>query len=204
MLKYLDPLFLIQSAGLIGVLFIIFAESGLFFGFFLPGDSLLFTAGFLASQGYFNLFVLIVLTFFAAVLGDNFGYQFGKHIGPKIFTKEDSLFFRKEHVIRTKKFYERYGKKALVIARFIPIVRTFTPILAGVGQMEYKTFFTYNLIGGAAWTLLLINLGFFLGTLIKDADRFILPIVLVIIVISFLPGVWEIIKIKKESQNKKI
>ena len=193
-LHILDPSFLIQTLGLVGVFAIVFAESGLFFGFFLPGDSLLFTAGILASQGHFNVVLLWLGCMLCAILGDSVGYAFGKKVGPKIFYREDSFFFHKKHIERTRAFYEKYGKKTIVLARFVPIVRTFAPILAGVGQMEYRTFLSYNIIGGVLWSTLLIFLGYGLGSAIPSIDRYLLPMVLAIIVISFLPLLREWIK----------
>lgn len=178
---------LIQTAGYIGLFAIVFAESGLFFGFFLPGDSLLFTAGLLASSGYFNIYVLCFLLAVAAVLGDNVGYWFGKTVGPRIFTREDSLFFRKTHVLRAKEFYEKYGPKALVIGRFIPIVRTFIPIVAGVGGMHYPTFMRYNLIGGLLWAVGVTVLGYSVGTRIPHAEEYLTYIIIGIIVLSLVP-----------------
>lgn len=188
---YLDPAFLIETLGLIGVFSIVFAESGLFFGFFFPGDSLLFTAGLLASQGHFNVLLLWLGCVVAAIAGDSVGYAFGKKVGPKIFSREDSLFFHKKHIERTQAFYEKHGKKTIVLARFVPIVRTFAPILAGVGGMKYRTFFSYNIAGGLIWSTLLIGLGFVLGSAVPDIDRYLLPIVLVIITISFVPILFE-------------
>lgn len=184
---YLDPAFLVATFGMLGVFAIVFAESGLFFGFFLPGDSLLFTAGLLASQGHFNILALWLGCVLCAVVGDSIGYTFGRKFGPKIFNREDSFFFHKKHVERTKEFYEKYGRKTIVLARFVPIVRTFAPILAGVGKMEYRTFLSYNIIGGILWTTLLIGLGYGLGTVMPSPDRYLLPIVLLIIVLSFVP-----------------
>ena len=140
----IDLISLIKTAGYLGLFFIVFAESGLFIGFFLPGDSLLFTAGFLASQGYLNIWILAPLMFVAAVLGDNFGYAFGKKVGPALFNKEDSFLFHKDHLVKANDFYAKHGPKTIVMARFLPIVRTFAPILAGVGKMEYKTFNSDN------------------------------------------------------------
>lgn len=196
-MHYLDPIFIVNTLGLIGVIFIVFAESGLFFGFFLPGDSLLFTAGLLASSGYLNMYALLPLGILAAILGDSTGYWFGKKIGPKIFFKEDSFFWNKKHIERSKLFFEKHGKKALILARFMPIVRTFTPILAGVGVMEYKQFLRYNILGGILWVSGMSLGGFFLGKIIPNVDKYILPIVLVIIFVSFLPAIIEIIKNKK-------
>lgn len=187
-LHYLDPAFLVTTFGLIGVFFIIFAESGLFFGFFLPGDSLLFTAGLLASQGHFNILLLWLGCTFCAILGDAVGYAFGKKVGPKLFYREDSFFFHKRHIDRTKVFYEKHGKKTIILARFVPIVRTFAPILAGIGQMEYRMFVSYNIAGGILWTTLLLGLGYGLGSIIPGVDKYLLPIVIFIIVLSFLPA----------------
>lgn len=191
---------IIQSLGLFGIVAIIFAESGLFFGFFLPGDSLLFTAGLLASQGYLPLFTLIGLSFVAAVLGDNVGYWSGKKIGPRIFTREDSFFFNKKHIERSQLFFERHGKKSIILARFIPVIRTFTPILAGVGTMNYKDFITYNIIGGALWTAGMILLGVFFGNTIPNPDRYIWPVVIFIILTSFIPNIKDwIVALRKKS-----
>jgi membrane-associated protein len=197
-LNAIDPITIIKTLGLIGVLFIVFAESGLFFGFFLPGDSLLFTAGLFASQGFINIYILLVGAFLMAVLGDSFGYWFGKKIGPKIFTKEDSFFFQKKHVERAHNFYEKYGNKTIILARFVPIVRTFAPIVAGVGLMKYKSFITYNLIGGFLWSFGMVLLGFILGNSIPNVDKYIFPIILLIIFVSVLPIVFEFVKSKRK------
>ncbi|MFA6397596.1 MAG: DedA family protein [Candidatus Paceibacterota bacterium] len=178
---------LIETIGLIGILLFVFAESGLFFGFFLPGDSLLFTAGVLVSAGHFNILILFLGSFLMAFLGDSFGYYFGKKIGPKIFSKPNSFFWNKKNIDKTTEFFEKYGNKAVTLARFVPIVRTFTPIMAGVGKMKYKTFIFWNILGGFFWTAIMIFGGYFLGNYIKDVDKYIFPIVLVIIFVSFLP-----------------
>lgn len=190
---------LIKAVGLLGVFGIIFSETGLLIGFFLPGDSLLFTAGFLASQGIFNIIVLIVVTFIGAVVGDSVGYAFGKKIGPKIFNKKDSFIFKKENLLKAQSFYEKHGAKTIVLARFVPIVRTFVPIVAGVGEMNYSTFLTYNLIGGGLWTIGICLAGYFLGTLIPNVDKYLLPIILLIIFLSILPPVVEYIKSKRKN-----
>jgi membrane-associated protein len=194
----IDPHFLISTFGTIGVIGVIFVETGLFFGFFLPGDSLLFTAGFFASQGYISFAWLLVGTFLAAVIGDSVGYAIGKKIGPKLFTKEDSLFFNRKHIVRAQDFYEKHGKKTIVLARFIPIVRTFAPVVAGIGNMPYKTFISYNIIGGFLWTWLMLWLGYGLGSLIPNPDRYVLPAVLVIVAISSFPALREIFRKKKD------
>ena len=185
---------LIQTIGLLGVMVFIFAESGLFFGFFLPGDSLLFTAGVLSGAGYFNLAVLFLGSFFMAVLGDSFGYYFGKKIGPKIFCKEDSFFWSKKNIDKTKNFFSEHGNKAITLARFVPIVRTFTPIMAGVGCMKYKTFLVWNVLGGMLWTGALIFLGYFLGSRFPNIEKYILPVVIVIVILSLVPVLYEFLK----------
>ena len=193
-LFHIDLIELIKTFGYLGIFTIVFAESGLFFGFFFPGDSLLFTAGLIASQGFINIWILVPLIILGAILGDNVGYWFGAKVGPKIFTREDSFFFHKRHVERTHNFYLKYGAKAVVLARFIPIVRTFTPILAGVGTMPYGTFLKFNIIGGVLWGAGVTLLSYFLGAIIPGIDRYLLPIVISIIVVSFLPIAFEFFK----------
>jgi len=195
----IDLISLIEAIGYVGVFGIVFAETGLFLGFFLPGDSLLFVAGFLASQGLFSLPVLLVGLFLAGVLGNVFGYEFGRRIGPKIFSREDSLIFKKAHALKAQAFYDKHGPKTIVLARFMPIVRTFAPIVAGVANMHYRTFFIYNLIGSLLWTLGLVLMGYSLGSVI-DVDRYLLPIILLIVVLSFLPA---LIGFLREKYGKK-
>ena len=185
---------LIQTVGLIGLFFIVFAETGLFLGFFLPGDSLLFVAGLLAAQGLFVLPILIVVLLVAAITGNMVGYWFGKKVGPKPFERDDSFFFHKAHVRRAQSFYEKHGAKTIMLARFIPIVRTFGPIVAGIAGMNYRSFLTYNILGAVLWTVGLTSGGYLFGNLITDVDRYLLPVILAIIVISFLPAVWHIWK----------
>ncbi len=197
LLHFIDPVFLINTVGLIGVIAVIFIESGLFFGFFLPGDSLLFSAGLLASQGHFSFTVLAVGAMIAAIAGDSVGYWFGRKIGPKIFVREDSFFFRKSHIARAQHFYEKHGTKTIILARFVPIVRTFAPIVAGVGTMHYGTFLRYNIIGGIFWVALLTSAGYFLGQIIPNVDQYLLPIIFVIIFVSFIPVAVEYYKAKK-------
>ncbi|MFA5936796.1 MAG: VTT domain-containing protein [Candidatus Paceibacterota bacterium] len=191
-----DLSMLIKTIGYFGVFFVIFAESGLFFGFFLPGDSLLFTAGLLASQGYFSIVVLISLTILGAIGGDQVGYLFGKKVGPKIFTRDDSFYFKKKYITDAEIFYQKHGKKTIILARFVPIVRTFVPILAGVGNMHYKTFVSYNIIGGVLWGLGIPLLGYFLGESIPNIDKYLLPIIILIVFLSILPTIFSLIKNK--------
>lgn len=185
---------LIETVGYVGLFLIIFAESGLLIGFFLPGDSLLFTAGFLASQGYFDLTYLATTCFVAAILGDNVGYAFGQRVGKRLFKKEDSLLFHKDHILKAQLFYEKHGAKTIVLARFVPVVRTFAPIVAGIGDMNYKTFMIYNLFGGLIWAVGLTVLGYYAGNLIPDVDKYLLPIVGAIVILSVLPSVWHILQ----------
>lgn len=199
---WLEPLFLIKTLGLLGVWGIIFAESGLFFGFFLPGDSLLFTAGFLAGQGFLPIVPLSLGAAAAAILGDSVGYWFGRKVGPKIFTREDSFFFNRRHLERTKNFYGRYGRKTIILARFVPIVRTFAPILAGVGQMTYRVFLSYNIVGGLIWTFGFTFGGYFLGHLLPNAERYLTLIIILIILTSFIPVFSHLIKERRERYNK--
>lgn len=190
----IDLISLIKTAGYFGLFGIIFAESGLLIGFFLPGDSLLFTAGFLASQDFLNIWILTPLTFIAAVLGDNFGYAFGRRVGPAIFRKENSFFFHKEYLERARIFYEAHGGKTLVLARFLPIIRTFAPILAGAGRMHYPTFIFYNFIGAALWAIGVTLTGFYLGRAIPNVDRYLIPLILAIVAVSSLPPLIHIIR----------
>lgn len=196
----IDLVAILTSVGYVGITAVVFAESGLLIGIFLPGDSLLFTAGLLASQGVFNIWLLIFLAFVAAALGDSAGYAFGHKVGPKIFTKEDSWLWNKRHIQRTQLFYQKYGAKVLVLARFLPVVRTIAPILAGVGTMKYATFLYYNLIGAAIWAIGITLLGYYLGQIIPNIDTYLLPIILGIVAISVLPSVWELWRAQKESK----
>jgi len=191
----------IESIGLIGVYFVIFAESGLLVGFFLPGDSLLFTAGLLASPAFsfFNIWTLVLGAWVAAIVGDNVGYEFGKRVGHKLFHKEKSLFFNPENVLKAQAFYEKHGGKAISIARFMPIVRTFAPIVAGIGKMDHKRFTFFNFLGGTIWTWGMTFGGYFLGRIIPDVDKYILPIVALIILISIVPPVYHLYKEKKKA-----
>jgi membrane-associated protein len=185
----------LQSSGAIVAYFIIFvvifAESGILIGFFLPGDSLLITLGFLASQHLFNLPVLLVISSIAAITGDSVGYTFGNKVGPALFNKDDSRFFKKANLKRAHEFYERYGTRTIVLARFVPFARTFAPILAGMSDMTYKTFITYNVIGGIAWVFFITLLGYILGQRIPNIDHYILYIIGAITLLSAIPAVIE-------------
>lgn len=192
---------ILPAIGYLGIFAIIFAESGLLFGFFLPGDSLLFTAGFLASQGIFNIVILCFICFVGAVLGDSVGYAFGHKVGKKLFRKKDSFWFHPDHILKAEKFYEKYGKKTIILARFMPAIRTFAPIVAGIGSMDYKTFLTYNVIGGILWAICLPLAGFYLGKAISDVDKYLLPIIGFIVVVSILPQAITILKNKEARQH---
>lgn len=185
---------LLPVIGYAGVFGIVFAESGLLVGFFLPGDSLLFTAGLLASQGKFDIVILSIICFIAAVTGDSVGYAFGKRVGKRLFNREDSLFFHKDNLEKAKSFYEKHGKKTIILARFMPVIRTFAPIVAGIGDMHYSTFLSFNVIGGFLWGVGMTVLGYFLGKSIPNIDHYLLPIVALIIVVSVLPSAMHLLK----------
>ena len=179
----IDLATLIRALGYAGVVAIVFAESGLLIGFFLPGDSLLFTAGFLASQGFLHIGVLAALGIVAAVAGDTVGYAFGHPVGRRLY--------RREHLRRAEAFFARHGGKAIVLARFIPVVRTFTPVVAGAGAMPYRQFVGYNVLGGFLWAVGVTLAGYFLGSAIPGVDRYLLPIIVAIVVASVLPALWH-------------
>ena len=199
----LDLVTLIKAAGYIGFFFIFFFGSGLVFGFFFSGGCLLFTAGFLASQDYLRITPLVILTLSGAILGDSFGYAFGRKVGKKIFKKEDSLLFHKSYLQKAKNYYEKYGGKTIILARFIPIVRTFAPILAGVGEMKYSQFLSYNIIGGILWGLGMPLLGYFLGNTVPNIDQYLIPIILFIIIVSMIPPFWHLLKEKHHRDEVK-
>ena len=182
---------LITTFGTIGIILVVFAESGLLFGFFLPGDSLLITAGVFAAKGDLNLAVIVVGVFVAAVAGDQVGYAFGNKVGPALFRRPDSRFFKRKHLERAQRYFDEHGPRTIVLARFVPIVRTFAPIVAGMGEMRYRTFATYNVVGGLLWGVGLTTLGFVLGEAI-DIDRYLLPVIAVIVAASLVPVLVEL------------
>ena len=189
---------LIQWAGYFGLTAIIFIETGLFFGFFLPGDSLLVTAGLLASQGFsLDVYLLGALLNVAAIVGDNTNYWIGRYMGPRVFTRDESLFFRRRHVERAHDFYVRHGAKTIVLARFMPIIRTFAPLVAGVARMSYKTFVTYSVLGGTLWIWSMLFVGYFLGRLVPGIDKHIEKVIIVVIFLSILPGIIGWLKERK-------
>jgi membrane-associated protein len=189
---------LIRWGGYVVLVAIVFTETGLLVGFFLPGDSLLITAGLVAATGTLNIWWLNVLLSVAAVVGDSVGYAIGARIGPRLFTREKSLLFNPRHVERTRRFYARHGAKTIVIARFVPIIRTFAPVVAGVGEMPYRRFFFYNVAGGVGWVLSMTWTGYLLGQAIPDIDRHIHLIVVVVVVLSVIPIVVEIARERRK------
>ncbi len=193
---------LIEAFGTIGLILVVFAESGLFFGFFLPGDSLLFTAGVFAARGDLTLPVILVGVFLAAVAGDQVGYAFGRNVGPALFRRPDSRFFKKEHLDRAQRYFEEHGVKTIVLARFVPVVRTFAPIVAGAGSMPYRTFVTYNVVGGLLWGVGVTMLGFLLGEAI-DIDRYLLPVIGLIVVASFVPVLVEVRRSRRRAHQQR-
>ena len=203
---FLDPKSLIGDVGIWGLFLVVFAESGLLIGFFLPGDSLLFTAGFLASapdsvpdELHLSLPLLLVGCFVAAVVGDQVGYLMGRRVGPAIFRRPDSRFFKQDNVDKAQAFFDRYGAKTIVLARFVPVVRTFAPIVAGVSRMNYRTFVTFNVIGGALWAVGVTLLGYFLGQ-VDFVEQNLELAILTIVAISVLPIVIELLKARKEKR----
>jgi membrane-associated protein len=203
----LTAIFETAGIGYIIIFAIIFAESGLLIGIFFPGDSLLFTAGLLASRGIINIWILIAITFVAAITGDSVGYTFGYKVGPMLFRRENSRIFKKENLLRAESFYERHGAKTIVLARFIPVIRTFAPIVAGVGKMKYKTFVMYNITGGALWSLCVPLIGYYLLKILPEkyqaaVDKYLILIVLLIIVVSAIPAMMEIIKSKRKKAHE--
>ncbi len=197
----MGPKDLIETFGTIGILTIVFAESGILAGFFLPGDSLLFTAGLLASRGDLNIAVLLVGCPVAAIVGDQVGYLFGRRVGPALFRRPDSRLFKQANLERARRYFAEHGPKTIVLARFMPAVRTFTPIVAGVGRMEYRTFVTYNILGGFLWGVGLILVGFLLGETI-DIDRYLLPVIALVIVLSVVPIAVEAVRARRGSREE--
>ena len=193
-----SPEGLIETFGTIGLFAIVFAETGLLVGFFLPGDSLLFTAGLLASQGKLNFPLILVGCFVAAVAGDQFGYGLGRRVGPALFRRPDSRLFQQEYVDKAEAYFRRHGSKTIVLARFVPVVRTFAPVVAGVGRMPYRTFVTFNVLGGLLWAVGITSLGYALGEAIPDIDRYLLPVIALIVVVSVLPVALEVLKARRE------
>src|SRR5204863_348027 len=179
---------LVQWAGLFGLAAIIFSETGLLVGVFLPGDSLLVTAGLFAAKGYLNVYALAPALTLAAICGNSLGYFIGRATGPRVFKRENSLFFNKNHAMRAHEFYEKYGKKTIVLAQFMPVIRTFAPVIAGVAGMKFTAFISYNIFGAFFWICSMVGIGYFLGNYIPGIDQHIEIVVVIVVFLSILPG----------------
>jgi len=191
---------IIKWGGLAMICGIIFAETGLMIGFFLPGDSLLVTAGVFAAAGHIDLYMMLLLVSLCAVVGDQLGYYIGQKTGPALFNREDSLLFKRSHVLRAQQFYEKYGSKTIVIARFVPIVRTFAPVVAGVGQMKYRRFVTYNVAGGILWVFSMVLLGYFVASVVPNIDKHIHKVIVVVVFLSILPAIIEFVRERRRGK----
>jgi membrane-associated protein len=189
-----DVTHLVQSGGLLLIAAIIFAESGMMVGFFFPGDTLLFSAGILAAGGKLPIAATLLVIAGAAILGDNIGYQIGKSLGPRLFRKKDGLVFRHDHIMRAEKFYEKYGSKTMLIAHFVPVVRTFAPVTAGAGNMPRKQFMIYDAIGDIAWALSVTLLGYYVGSRIPGIEKLIEPLLIAIVLIFLAPTLYHVFK----------
>lgn len=211
--EYLNPKIIIETllakGGMfvyVGLVFIVFAETGLAVGFFLPGDSLLVVAGLFAANGQLNVAVLLSSLFVAAVVGDAVGYYTGATMGPKLFSRQKSLLFRPSHLQRAHDFYEKYGGKTIIIARFVPIVRTFAPIVAGAAQMPYRKFVVFNVAGGFLWVFSMVLAGYYIGTLLRDKlginlDEHIEWVILIVVFLSLTPPIYEFLKSRVEKKK---
>ena len=201
-MNFLDPHHLINTYGTLGILAIIFAESGLFFGFFLPGDSLLVTAGILASTHkhsdvHLNLAALLIGIPIAAILGDQVGYWFGRRVGPSLFRRPESRFFKPEYLNRAHEYLEHRGARMIILARFIPAVRTFTPIAAGASKMRYTLYLPFDIAGGLLWGVGVTLAGYTLGSSVKNIDRYLLPVIAVVVIVSLIPVALELRRSRK-------
>ncbi|TMA11894.1 MAG: DedA family protein [Deltaproteobacteria bacterium] len=196
-----DVEFLVRAGGLLALIAIVFVETGLLVGFFLPGDSLLVTAGIFAAKGDLNMWTLNLTLSLAAIVGDSVGYTIGAKTGPKIFTRQDSLFFHRRHLITAKEFYDKYGGFTIFIARFMPIIRTFAPVVAGVGAMQYRRFISYNVFGGIFWVLTMTSTGYFLGRIVPNIEERIHVVIAIVIFLSLLPAVAKVIREKRKASK---
>ncbi len=194
---------LIQWGGLLMVCIVVFVETGLFVGFFLPGDSLLVTAGLFAAKGDIDLVLLLVLVSLCAVIGDQTGYLIGRKAGSALFKREDSLLFKRKHLLKAHDFYEKYGNKTIVIARFVPIVRTFAPAVAGAAEMNYRRFVTYNIMGGVLWVFSMILGGYVMGKTIPNLDKYIHLVIVVVVFLSILPAIIEVYRARRKPKEAK-
>lgn len=194
---------IIRWGGTLALIAIVFAETGLLIGFFLPGDSLLVTAGLFAWKGDLNIWVLLVTLSIAAIVGDAVGYAIGRRLGPKLFKKEDSLLFKRKHLVKAHEFYERYGGKTIVIARFIPIIRTFAPTVAGAAEMTYSKFALYNVTGGLLWVFSMVLGGYALGSIVPDIDKYIHYVIVIVVFLSLLPPIIEWWRERRRNEAEK-
>ena len=192
---------LVQAGGYVGLTIIVFVETGLMIGFFLPGDSLLVTAGLFAAKGDLNIFYLNMLLMTAAILGDATGYLIGKKMGPSLYRREDSLLFKKKHLIATQEFYEKHGGKTIIFARFVPVIRTFAPVVAGIAGMPYRRFAMFNIVGGIGWVFSMTMLGYTLVKAFPATEKHIEIVILVVIFLSILPGIIEFIRAKRRGKR---
>lgn len=193
-MSILDPESLIASGGLALIAFLVFAESGLLFGFFFPGDTLLFAAGIFAASGQFSIVTVIAVIVVSAILGGNAGYYIGRRFGPGLFKKKDGILFHHEYIEKAELFYKKHGGKTIILARFIPIVRTFAPVVAGIGKMDRRKFLIFNILGSGIWGISVTLLGYYIGSKIPNIDTYLMPIVATIVILSFAPTIYHITK----------
>jgi membrane-associated protein len=192
---------LVASGGILLVSLIVFAEVGLLLGFFLPGDTLLIAAGIFAASGKISIVPLVIATCVAAILGDNTGYYIGNKLGPRLFKKKDSLIFQKEHIVRSEKFFAKYGSKTLLISHALPIIRTFVPVLAGAGSMSHKRFFIFNAIGDIAWAVIVILIGYYFGSRIPNIDHYIMLVIIGVVSISIASPLYHLASKKLKNRQ---
>lgn len=183
---------LLETGGLLALFLIIFAESGMMVGFFFPGDTLLFSAGILAASGTLSIVEVIIVVAFAAILGDNVGYRIGRHFGRKLFTKSDSFIFRREYIERAERFYAKFGSKTMLLAHFVPVVRTFVPVTAGAGNMDLGKYMIFDAIGDSAWAVAVPLAGYFIGSRIPGIENLIDPILIGIVIVSLVPTIYHL------------
>jgi len=204
MLHFFNPENIIYTFGYAGIFSIVFFESGFFFAFFFPGDTLLFSVGFLSAQGLLNFQIVLFGFMIATFLGSLFGYFFGKKVGDKIFSKKNSFLFNPKNLERTRIFYEKYGKWTMALCRFFPFIRTFAPILAGVAKMNFKTFLKYNILGSIIWPSIVVSAGYFFGSFIPSIHDYVLPVIGIVFLFTLVPIAWAILKeFRKRYLDKK-
>jgi len=199
--KLTDVKELVRWAGYPGLAMIVFSETGLLVGFFLPGDSLLVTAGLFAAAGYFNIVALIPLLIVAAILGNSTGYLIGMKGGAALYAREESRFFKKQSLLKTKEFYEHYGPITIIMAQFMPFARTFAPVVAGIAEMKYTRFASFNVIGAIAWIASMLLIGYFLGSTIPNIDKNIQYVVVIVVLLSLLPGIIKYVQIRHSARK---